>query len=270
MPLIINKKPYEVEGVLVKDFVQEPRIQLPKGDGIPRISLPTCITLHSTKGIPNGRNLTQQKLIEGRGRSTNLGNVLNDLWKNDGRASGAHLGVDHDGVVFCLQDLHLWEAFHATTVNGRSVGIEYKQGALAEFYTEQLIAGAKTVKRICEILGIQFMIPHRYSGRPIHRIERGSASFRGVFGHRDQTRNRGFGDPGDYIMASMKSFGAEAFDLDAGEDLDVWARRQTWLGFKGKEVDGIPGPKTRQALWAKGFKYGLWVNAPEEFKFLRL
>ena len=54
----------------------------------------------------------------------------------------------------------------------------------------------------------------------------------------------------------------EAFDFGRGEDLAAWDARQKGLDFKGDDVDGIPGPITRNALAEAGHQDGLWVSRP--------
>src|SRR5262249_26980222 len=100
-----------------------------------------------------------------------------------------------------------------------------------------------------------------YKNEPLRRMVDGGESCVGVFGHRDNTGQRGFGDPGDEIFARLAAAGAERFDHNAGEDLDVWKDRQRALSGNGTTltIDGIPGPSTVLALKAAGRADGIWA-----------
>ena len=80
--------------------------------------------------------------------------------------------------------------------------------------------------------------------------------------HRNQTTNKGPGDPGDSLFVALKNAGYELFDFDNKDDLNVWKQRQASLGLVPSDVDGVPGPKTVAALKAHGHKHGLWVKRP--------
>lgn len=261
--VIVDKLPLVVPGVTVVNYVDDPSIRLPREDGTPRPRHEvTCIVVHSTLGAPDKDFPHPQTLIPGKGPSTNLGRALAEMWGTDHRCAGAHAGVDHDGVVYCLQDMLLWESYHATNVNARSIGIEYRQGRKqSEFYGVQLVAGRLFTIWNAVYFGVQRMVPKVYRGHPSARLATGAKDFYGIFGHRDQSNDRGVGDPGDFIMNSFKPY-CEVFDIDANEDLDTWSKRQKWLGFTGRDVDGIPGAKTRAALIRLGFNAGQWMAPP--------
>ena len=123
-------------------------------------------------------------------------------------------------------------------------------------------AAVKLVPALCRIFGIQFQIPKLpYSNHPLHRMRDDGAQCVGVFGHRDNTEDRGHGDPGDEIFARLVAIGAERFDHNAGEDLTVWKARQADLNARGATltVDGVPGPGTVAALKAAGRPDGIWA-----------
>jgi hypothetical protein len=82
----------------------------------------------------------------------------------------------------------------------------------------------------------------------------------GVLGHRDTTKTRGFGDPGDKVINLLGLAGYEPMDFDQRKDMEEWRRRQTKLGLP--KVDGVPGPMTCDALEARGRAHGLWVRRP--------
>jgi hypothetical protein len=64
------------------------------------------------------------------------------------------------------------------------------------------------------------------------------------------------------MYLALQRAGYECFDLDEQEDLKVWKDRQKALGIPVAECDGVPGPKTMEALKAKGHKFGMWVHRP--------
>lgn len=260
--VIIDGLPLVVPGIRIRNFHDDPLITLPREDGTPRTKDEvTLIVLHSTLGAPDQTFRHAQTIIPGLGPSSNAGRALVELWGSDHRCAGAHMAFDFDGMGYCLQDLHRWVTYHATTVNRRSIGIEYRQGrARSEFYDGQIFAGACDVDWKTIYFGIQRQIPKGYRNRPCKRLASGAADFCGVIGHRDQSDDRGAGDPGDAIMASL---GYEAFDLDAGEDLEIWRQRQRWAGMPAAQQDGIPGPKTRGYLIERGFTAGLWALPPK-------
>jgi hypothetical protein len=115
---------------------------------------------------------------------------------------------------------------------------------------------------LTRVFGIQRQVPAVYRGRPVQRLATGRADFIGVCGHRDISRQRGRGDPGDAIMEAFAHAGYERFDLDERQDLATWKARQTALGLPASDCDGIPGPKTRRLLASAGKPHGLWVPRP--------
>jgi hypothetical protein len=266
--VIVNDLPLIIPGLTIRNYKDDPKIRLPREDGMrrPKPNV-TCITLHTTLGAPDKTFKHEQTLLPGKGPSSDVGRALVDLWGTDHRCAGAHIAIDHDSLIYCLADLLVWETYNATSVNPRNVGIEYRQGrGLSELYMSQLEAGVAFVKWCCIYFGIQFMVPKGYHGQPLKRLADGAKDFYGVFGHRDQSDNRGVGDPGQFVMDSMIHAGAEEFDVDHHQDLATWAKRQQWLGFTGAQVDGIPGPKTIEALKILGFSGGVWAFPPKGFR----
>lgn len=264
--MIVGGIPVAIPGIEVVNFVDDPRLKLSLQDGRRRKREDvTLLVAHSTLGAPDRDFPHPQTLLEGRGPSTAAGVATNEMWAHDGRCAGAHAVVDHDGVWYQLCDLDTWESYNATTVNDRAIGVEIKQGrAQSEFYVEQFHSTAVGCDWITAYeSSIQRMIPKGYKNRPCKRLAAGARDFYGVIGHRDQSDNRGAGDPGDLFMAELATRGYEEFDIDAGEDLDVWRARQRWLGLDAAEQDGVPGKRTRAFLRGLGFACGLWVLPPK-------
>lgn len=242
---------------------EDKRLRLTKGDFRARIHGKVAgIVLHTTRGIPGGKDRRPQDIRPGMGPSTDGGARVNEWWTKDGRDAGTHLVVDFDGVAYCCADLLNEATFHAGSCNERTIGIEIVQGSAAQLYDGQLDAVVSIVDYLTLHFGIQRQIPAAYRGRPAQRLVDGGKDFIGVWGHRDCSSNRGVGDPGSAIMEKLVAAGYERFDLDAGEDLAAWKQRQAALGCRVQ--DGIPGHETYGALLRTGRPAGLWVERPTD------
>lgn len=127
-----------------------------------------------------------------------------DYWHTspDGKrqSGGAHIVIDENGDVVCLVDLVRAMAYHATTANPHSIGIEMYQRPDGRIYEAVLNAAIKLVAALCYGagatyengdpwlgLGIPFQVPRRtYNNAPIERMRlHGGPDMAGVFGHRD-------------------------------------------------------------------------------------
>src|SRR5579885_1361520 len=142
--VIVGGLPLVVPGVTVRNFKDDPKLILPREDGMRRLKEQvTCITLHSTLGAPDKDLKHEQTLLPGFGPSSDAGRALVELWGTDHRCAGAHIAVDFDGMIYCLADLLVWETYNATSVNPRNIGIEYRPGrALSAFYAGKIDRGA--------------------------------------------------------------------------------------------------------------------------------
>ena len=232
------------------------------------------IIIHTTKG------LWPQKTIPGAGPGGRARDVA-DYWSGNSDSGGAHLVVDDDGTVLCLCDLGLVEAYHATTSNAWSIGIEMYQFADGRIREATLDATVRLVTALCdgtdswEGFHIPLQVPEDYQG-VIERMRlHGGPDCVGVFGHRDQAwkfpwqltaekrlaypngyANRGRGDPGDEIFTRLTSAGAEPVNFVTGADRSLWRSAQERLNRLGAglQVDGVPGPATMRAMRERGFK----------------
>jgi hypothetical protein len=273
--VVINGQQVEVPGLVVANWHDDPRLRLRIGekgqhnDGrARRTKWIRSIILHTTKGIPGGRDNRPQKILPGVGPTGSRAEAVASYWSTSDLASGAHLVCDFDGSWVCLADLATECAYHATTVNDVSIGIEIYQGSGAELYEGQLDSVVAMVDFLTARFGIQRQIPHQYRG-PIPRLVEGGADCVGVFGHRDQTHRRGAGDPGDEIMRKLAAAGYEQFDFAGGEDLRIWSDRQRTVGGQvGSKllVDGVPGPATVTALRQLEHPAGLWAAGKGKLK----
>lgn len=243
------------------------------------------IVLHTTGGK------WPQPVIAGIGPAGHAREVI-DMWSGqdhgDGKRvhSAAPLIVDFDGTVFCAQDLVRCAAYHAEGANPYAVGIEMCTLPGGGIYDATLKATARLVEALtCSgnswsgLLPIPFQIPRLpYRNAPLERCEivdhgviggggqtrhqLSPADLVGVIGHRDNTSNRGFGDPGEDIFTYLAAAGAEPVDFDAREDQALGRTRQLNLNhrdakagntFRPLVVDGIVGPASIAAMRRHGF-----------------
>lgn len=121
-----------------------------------------------------------------------------------------HLTVDTDGTVVQSADVASWTCWHATAVNGWTVGVEMVQEADGTLYRPQLAAVVALCDLLCARLGIDRRVPAR-AGVPIvgvvPRLTGHDGPWSGVFGHRNQTTNRGPGDPGSHVFLALMAAG---------------------------------------------------------------
>jgi len=260
---VIDGKVEQPSSLRVLSWLDDPSLRLKIGeDGKARDSSTWIrgIVLHTTKGIPGGSDKRPQKILAGFGPSGKAGAVAR-YWSRSDKQAGAHLVVDHDGLIVCCADLEKEVAYHAGPANSWSVGIEIYQGADAEMYEGQL----SQVVRLCDFLTRRFWIQRQfhwpYRGKPVQRVAE-EDSFTGVCGHREVTNNRGLGDPGDAVFDFLRRAGYEGFDFDLNADLPVWTARQKNLCLPSAKCDGIPGPTTYKALIAAGYPSGMYVPRP--------
>lgn len=261
MALIIRDTEIEVPGLDIRSWHDDPKLKLSGEDYRAR---PTTrvrgIILHTTKGIPGGKDRRPQDVRPGLGPDTKRDERLARMWSMDDRRAGAHLVVDHDASMTCLADLQEHMTFHAGNVNAVTIGVEIYQGSKAELYQGQLDAVVTLVDFLTKTFSIQRQLHHPYGRQALKRGLKRGIDMVGVFGHRDVSNNRGEGDPGNPIMSLLIDAGYEAFNFAHNEDKEVWASRQETLGLL---PDGIPGPRTAAALLTKtGRSHGLWVSRP--------
>lgn len=231
------------------------------------------IIVHTTGG------LWPQPVRPGAGKPGHAQQIA-DMWDGADRGGGdrvhsaAQLVVDFDGSIACLCDLNAIAAYHAEGSNPWSIGIEMSTMPDGSIFEATLGAAARLVDALCWPM---FPIPrqmHRgpYKNMPLARMEYVSLSSPrkqiggpdccGVFGHRDETSERGRGDPGDAIWTELDGLGFERLDFEAREDLLAGKERQAVLNAHGARltVDGQVGPRSLLAAENLGFRR--WRDVP--------
>jgi hypothetical protein len=267
--VVVGGKQEQISGLDVKSWHDVPALRIKIGeDGRKRkTDWVRGICLHTTKGIPGGKDRRPQVIKPGVGPNYDAEKRVASYWAKDGRQAGAHFVIDFDGSIACLADLLTETTFHAGPVNEVSIGIEIYQGRDAEMYEGQLQATVRLVDYLTERFGIQRQFQSKYHGRPIKRLSSGGQDVVGVYGHRDVSNNRGLGDPGDAIFEFLKRAGYMPFDFDKQEDIVYWKDIQALLNRNGASLveDGIPRPGTVAALKKAGHAHGLWKDRGSAF-----
>ena len=275
--LVIGGKVVPVPGLVCTSWLDDPRLRLRigktdgrKNDGKPRSASTWVrgIVLHTTRGIPGGKDKRPQVILPGLGKFDGVAVRTNgNWWAANDEHDGAQIIIDFDGHVSCCADLLTETAYHAGPVNDRTIGIEIAQGPryLGKgyenvLYDEQLDAVVRLTDWLTqhERFAIQRQIPDRFRG-PLARLSSAGGGGRdvvGVYGHRD-VGGRGAGDPGDAIMEKLAAAGYERFDFSTSADKTAWKARQRKLGTG---ADGVPGPKTVAAIRALQHARGLRVT----------
>jgi hypothetical protein len=230
------------------------------------------VTVHSTKGIPGGKNRKPQRVYPGLGPAGNAAEANVRYWTSSDSNGGAHIVVDFDGQVICTADLQDELAYHATSVNEESIGIEVVQGEAddhAFFYRRQLDRVMQVIDWLTKRFRIQRQFPGPFPGHTgwVSRLVRGGADCVGVHQHCDQTANRGVGDCGEWLRDDLRAAGYEEQDWSKDADKRIWSTRQTSLIQLGADpaigTDGVPGPKTSSEIERLlGKKHGLWISRP--------
>lgn len=225
MSLVLNGGRVDIEGIESTCFLDDPRLGFTnKRDFTKRKGVPQSICLHTRMGV------WPQKIVK---------SVKNRRWDEvaarrgsaDDRTASWHISVDADGSFVCHLDLVTIEAYHASQTNPYSIGIEMYQ-TLDGTITEATLRTTVTLcNTIVHELGMEKKFPssdkickefarpdgkwNKYRKRAYMKGGQSGKNFSGVFGHRNATRNRGKGDPGDAIFELLESEGYIAIDVDA-------------------------------------------------------
>jgi len=167
--------------------------------------------------------------------------------------------VDRAGVVYQQNDPTQRYTWHAGGVNAYTVGIEMVQTEKGEIYEATLNATGLLVEVLCQHYQIQPWIPWVGSEPVVGVLDRLTGAVRppGVFGHRNQTVQRGPGDPGDAIFHTLKARGFRGVDYARSEDECIVKAAQARLGVAR---DGDFGGLSKAAAVAAGWAHG-WIPA---------
>lgn len=130
-----------------------------------------------------------------------------------------HFTIDTDGTVVQSADPATWLCWHAGAVNAWTIGIELVQEQDGTLYEATMVACTALVELLCAAFQIPRRVPVDARGKPakgvLAALTGARGSWGGVFGHRNQTRNRGPGDPGDPPFEALLRAGFEGVRLDA-------------------------------------------------------
>lgn len=204
------------------------------------------VIVHTTKGI------SPSITLPGIGPS-HRDKVVADYWYCEQRSSAAHIVIDSDGTAACLCDLRTTVAYHATSANRWSVGIEVYQHRQINGIGAVYQAALHALVAVCDVLSKELLIPRQIprwyrKGEPLARfVHDGGSNLAGFFGHRDQTIDRSEGDPSDGVMMALHNARYQRLDFVRGEDLHVWRQRQKAMGIN---ADGLAGPQTMRRWFA--------------------
>lgn len=272
--LIIGGEQIDVPGLDGASYWDNKDYALKVGSRPRRTGWVRGIVLHTRMGI-------WPQTITTATRNRHWDELVARRWEQSGKAVGAHIAIDGDGSYVCLADLMSTVTYHAGQVNEYTVGIEMYQEADGTIYNDTLQAAVILCDVITRNLGIQRQYPltseisrrfatptASFSASPSRRLAympdgMEGRDFVGVYGHRNVTKNRGKGDPGDKIFEMLSAAGYEGYDIDHNQDRNVWAVRQREvLGMDEDDVDGIPGPMTLRALKALDYPWGMYVRRP--------
>src|SRR5262249_47360785 len=223
--------------------------QLDSDDYMARSGVASIIELHTTGGN------WPQPVISGGGPAGHARQVLDMYSGRDGgggerQHNGAMIVVDFDGTIYCAGDVVRLAAYQSQALNQRAAGIEMCTRADGSIYQATIDATAQLVALLtwCGVPGsgllpIPAQMPRgHYRGAPLRRLEvsgkqTNGADLVGVVGHRDQTAQRGRGDPGDAIWTALAALGFEGVDYDGGEDLELGRARQLALVARGEQLE---------------------------------
>lgn len=268
--IILDGRKVEVPGVEIHNFLDNPKLKFTdKADyGMRKTSWVRSIVYHTRMGIS-----PQILLPGGKDRGWDFKGVHRA--SGDTRHCSWHISIDSDGSAACHLDIVKHKAYHATHMNDISIGIEMFQDSKGGITMATLRSAVLIGDVLTRELGIQRQFPSEKKickrfASPFQRHKhtyladgRAGKDFCGILGHRNLTRNRGQGDPGDFIWKEFATAGYSRVSVDLGEDLEVWSMTQSdFLMFDEDDCDGIPGPGTIRALKALQVPHGMWVPRP--------
>lgn len=263
MSIVLNGEKVATPGLETISWLDDPKV--PKATDVnPRTVWLRAIVLHTVHGKTG-------KLLPGLSKPSTRAESYAKYQANTSRDVSWDYTIDTDGTIVVSNDPIKFYTWQATSVNPFTLGIELVQEDNGDLYEGQIEVTVRFLDLLTRELAdrghpIQRQVPMSVNGTPvkgvISRIANSETAKQvvGVYGHRNQTSNRGAGDPGDFIFDALLKAGYKGFNLDTKDDVTFWKDIQTRLGVT--PADGIPGRDTQKALLAAGYKHGLMVTRP--------
>jgi len=227
----------------------------PHDDGFPRTPDKVHdITAHTSKGEPG-------PLIETAPPPSTRAELLARYQGNTPRDVSWHFTVDTDGTIVQSADPGLWACWQAGQVNGHSIGIELVQYDDLALYRVQIDAAVWLIMFLCDHYAIPKTVPVDAGCSPwkgiipeLMKAPEGDAgaSWHGVYGHRNCSRRRGPGDPGDHLMRALLAAGFETVTVD---------RRGRRVAAGAPVCGPAPVPAAVRLAWPP---VPSWIDADEE------
>lgn len=262
MSIVLNGQKIETPGVETVSWLDDPAVPQAT-DRTPRTLWCRGVVLHTVHG--------KVGVLKPGIKPSTRAEAYAKYQANTSRDVSWDYTIDTDGTVVVSNDPVKFYTWHATSVNPFTLGIEFVQDDDGALYEGQMEAGVKFLDTLTRLMSenlhpIQRQVPVGPDGKPVRgvipRIVNSDEAKKvvGLYGHRNQTTNRGPGDPGDYIFEYLLRAGYKGFDLNAQADLNFWKDIQVKMGLPLADCDGVPGRKTAAALALQN--HGLWVPRP--------
>lgn len=264
MSIVLDSRTLEVPGVRSISYLEDPRRVPPITDHNPRRATIRGLVVHTSSGTANG-------VMPGSGRGGQAF-TLARYQANTDREVSWDWTIDLDGTLLWQNDPLRQYSWHAGSVSGVTLGGEIaQQPGSTKLWQAQVDTFVALMDTLTRELGIQRQIPW-HNGAPDRRVLRrlrGDASGNGrkgadlwgIYGHRNQTTNRGAGDPGDAVFQALHAAGYEGLDFEGEADKALWRTRQRALRVA---ETGLPDAATVAALKVHGHPSGCWVSRPTD------
>jgi hypothetical protein len=262
MSIVLNNQKIETPGIETISWLDDPKV--PKAtDTNARTKWIRAIVLHTVKGKVGA-------VRPGVAPPSSRAERYAKYQANTSRDVSWDYTIDTDGTVIVSNDPMVRYTWHASAVNSWTIGIELVQEDNGDIWEGQVEGTVRFLDILTRELAdrdqpIHRQIPMNNLGKPVRGViprianAESAKSVVGVYGHRNQTSNRGPGDPGDPIFEALLKAGYKGFNYDSHDDITFWKGVQKMLGVT---EDGVPGPGTSAALKARGYPHGLWVTRP--------
>jgi hypothetical protein len=262
MSIVLNGQKIETPGLETISWLDDPKV--PRATDVnPRTKWIRAIVMHTVSGKMGG-------VRPGKAPPSKRAESYAKYQANTTRDVSWDYTIDVDGTIVVSNDPLVNYTWQASAVNPWTIGIEMVQESNGDLWEGQIATTVRFLDMITRELAdrghpIQRQVPMGPAGKPVRgvipRIANAelAKSVVGIMGHRNQTSNRGPGDPGDHIFEALLKAGYKGMNLDAQDDITFWKGVQHMLGLT---EDGVPGPGTANGLKAQGYPHGLWVNRP--------